>query len=438
MIYLRTILFAILVPAFQFSGFAQQITKNSTLYEGKKRTYYLYVPATVNTAAPAPLLVLLHGSNRDGLSLVEKWKRLAETEDVILLWPNSEDASNWSVPRDGPDALHELIETIKSKYSINPRRIYLFGHSGGAAFALLMSLYESEYFAATAIHAGALDSRGLDLIKLAKRKTPIYIQVGTIDQSFPLADVRGTRDALVARGFPVQLTEILGHDHWYYHLAPKINDAAWKFLRDQELAADPNYEAYNFKSQNRVAAAASEQYNKGVKLQQSGDLAAANAAYTRAIKIDPNAPDAYNNRGVAYLALKNYAAALADFSRCIELGPSGEAYNNRGNIYFSQKQFKEAISDFGESIKLKESAEAYTNRGTAYEEIGEDNLGFADLDQAIRLDEKFARAYAVRGIISLKRSQDSAAQKDFARAFQLDPALHGEFDPIINQLRTKH
>src|SRR6266550_8999440 len=166
MIYLKTIFFAVLIAAAPLILLAQEITKGSIVYEGKKRTYYLYVPATVKSSAPAPLLVLLHGSNRDGLSLVEKWKHLAETEGVILLGPNSEDAAVWSVPRDGPNALNELIESIKSKYSINPRRVYLFGHSGGAAFALLISLYESEYFASTAIHAGALDSRGLALTSL--------------------------------------------------------------------------------------------------------------------------------------------------------------------------------------------------------------------------------------------------------------------------------
>ena len=129
--------------------------------------------------------------------------------------------------------------------------------------------------------------------------------------------------------------------------------------------------------------------------------------------------------------------SIADFSRAIELSPTAEAYNNRGNIHFSQKQFPEAISDFGDSIKLKESAEAYTNRGTAYEESGDDNLALLDLNQAIRLNDKFARAYAVRGIVSLKLKQEQSAQKDFAKAFQLEPGLHAEFDPIIEQLRAK-
>ena len=164
--YLRTILLAILVVMSPLTILAQGITKDSLVIAGKKRTYYLYVPTSAKTAAPAPLLLLLHGTNRDGLSLVEKWKSLADTEGVILLGPNSADAANWSVPRDGPQALHEFVEAIKSKYPINPRRVYLFGHSGGAVFALLMSLYESEYFAAAAIHAGAPESRDCSRITM--------------------------------------------------------------------------------------------------------------------------------------------------------------------------------------------------------------------------------------------------------------------------------
>ncbi len=51
------------------------------------------------------------------------------------------------------------LKSLKTKYPINPRRVYLFGHSAGAIFALHMSLMESQYFAAAAVHAGALRGR---------------------------------------------------------------------------------------------------------------------------------------------------------------------------------------------------------------------------------------------------------------------------------------
>ena len=120
------------------------------------------------------------------------------------------------------------------------------GGHGGAIFALEMSLMESQYFAATAVHAGALARDDADLMDSAKRKIPIFIQVGDSDQSFPLKVVRATRDALNAKGFAAELTEIPGHDHWYYDVAPKINLKAWEFLKSHELEGDPVYRKFQF------------------------------------------------------------------------------------------------------------------------------------------------------------------------------------------------
>ncbi len=224
-----------------------KIEKDTLLFEGKKRPYYIFVPEGVSDKTPVPLLVTLHGSGRNGLSLVEKWKDLSASEGFIIAGPDAENSQGWYVPQDGPEFLHALVEALKSKYSINPRRVYLFGHSGGAAMALYMSLYESEYFAATAVHAGALGPDTYPLIAFAKRKIPLFIIVGTNDRFFPLADVRATRDELRKHGLTVLLAEMPNHDHWYYDLAPKINRNAWEFLKELELSADPSYEQYKFK-----------------------------------------------------------------------------------------------------------------------------------------------------------------------------------------------
>jgi predicted esterase len=109
-----------------------------------------------------------------------------------------------------------------------------------------MALMESQYFAATAIHAGALPQDDVWMIDQAKRKIPIFIQVGDSDQYFPLKAVRATRDTLNAKGFSVELTELAGHDHWYYDLAPKINRSAWEFLKNHQLEADAFYRKFQF------------------------------------------------------------------------------------------------------------------------------------------------------------------------------------------------
>ena len=222
------------------------ITKELITSKGKTRAYYLYVPSTLQPNSPTPLVVMLHGSGRIGTSLVEKWKDLAKKEGFIIVGPDSSNTQGWGSPQDGPDFLRDLVEELKTKYTINPRRVYLFGHSAGASFALEMSLLESEYFAATAIHAGALTNQDIGFIELAKRKIPINIQVGDSDQFVPLKLARSTRDSLTAAGFSVELIEIKGHDHWYYDQAAKFNQTAWSFLKKYELDKDPQYRKYNF------------------------------------------------------------------------------------------------------------------------------------------------------------------------------------------------
>jgi len=222
------------------------ITKELITSKGKTRAYYLYVPSTLKSGTPAPLIVTLHGSNRTGVTLVEKWTSLAKKEGIIVAGPDATDLRGWGSPQDGPDFLRDLVEELKTKYTINPRRVYLFGHSAGATFALQMSLMESQYFAATAVHAGDLRGSDARLIDLAKRKIPLSIQVGDSDQFFPLKSVRETRDALKTAGFNIELTEIPHHDHWYYDSAAKFNQTAWDFLKKFELDSDPYYQKYNW------------------------------------------------------------------------------------------------------------------------------------------------------------------------------------------------
>jgi predicted esterase len=241
-ILLITILLITVPPVFA----KDDITKELLTSGGKTRVYYLYVPSTIKAGTPAPLIVTLHGSNRTGITLVEKWKDLAKKEGIILAGPDATNLQGWGSPQDGPDFLRDLVESLKEKYSINSKRVYLFGHSAGAIFSLEMSLMESQYFAATAIHAGALSNDTMQLIDMAKRKIPISIQVGDSDNYFPLTIVRATRDALSKGGFTVELKEIAGHDHWYYDQAAKFNQTAWDFLKKVELDAEPQYQTYKW------------------------------------------------------------------------------------------------------------------------------------------------------------------------------------------------
>ena len=80
------------------SAFAKDdITKELITSNGKTRAYYLYVPSTVKAPNLAPLIVMLHGSNRTGVTLVEKWKDYAKKEGIILAGPDATNLRGWGL-----------------------------------------------------------------------------------------------------------------------------------------------------------------------------------------------------------------------------------------------------------------------------------------------------------------------------------------------------
>ena len=222
---------------------AEKTAKRTFLSDGQNRTYYLLVPDTVKDK-PAPLIITLHGSGRDGKILVDHWESMAKKEGIVLAGPDATVREGWNMGKDGPLLLKDLVDDVMAKVPIDPRRVYLFGHSAGAIHALKIGVLESEYFAAVAVHAGAFEPEFSAYVHRAPRKIPIAIWVGTNDSFFPLAPVRATRDALTKEGFEAQLTEIPGHTHDYYGRSGEINKAAWAFLRDKQLDFDPQFQQY--------------------------------------------------------------------------------------------------------------------------------------------------------------------------------------------------
>jgi poly(3-hydroxybutyrate) depolymerase len=208
------------------------------------RSYFLYIPTGVEAGRKLPLILCLHGSGRDGEPILSQWKSLAEKEKILLAGPNSADSIHWNFPDDGPLFLRDVVEDVGARYPVDDRRVYLFGHSAGAEFALIMGTVESEYFAAAVIHAGSLRPTSFSTFDRASRKIPYMLIIGTRDRFFSVESVQATRDALKSRGIPVEYLEMAGHTHDYYGSAGDINPKAWEFLKKNQLPADPKYTAY--------------------------------------------------------------------------------------------------------------------------------------------------------------------------------------------------
>lgn len=224
---------------------AERPTRMSIRSGHRLRDYLLFVPGSIAPDTPAPVLLLLHGSYSTPFDVLSEWTDVAQRAGVILAAPKSIAVYGWHIHDDGPALLRDIVDDIATRRPIDRRRLYLFGHSGGAVHALTLGLLESRYFAAVAVHAGTFRERGsFKAIPLARRKIPVWITIGDRDQFFMMKDVTATEVALRDGGIPVVLTIIKGHAHSYIDVAPSVNRAAWAFLEPIELSQPPVFESY--------------------------------------------------------------------------------------------------------------------------------------------------------------------------------------------------
>jgi tetratricopeptide (TPR) repeat protein len=136
---------------------------------------------------------------------------------------------------------------------------------------------------------------------------------------------------------------------------------------------------------------AEEWFEKGYR---SSDLDEKYHCHSEAVRLKPDYPAAYNNRGVAYYGKGDFDAAIKDYSEAIRLKPDyPAAYYCRGNARKDKGDIEGAIKDYSEAIRLKpDDALAYNNRGTAY--AGKNNFDNAirDFEKALQLDPGFTMA----------------------------------------------
>jgi tetratricopeptide (TPR) repeat protein len=124
--------------------------------------------------------------------------------------------------------------------------------------------------------------------------------------------------------------------------------------------------------------------------------------YTKAIQTDPKFREAYAERAAARSGRKEFAEAIPDYGKVIELDRENSgAYNDRGLAYLETGRSLSAVQDLTRSIEMKVHQLARNgsdkidlrfklllsleSRADAYARMGEPQKAIADLTEAIRL-----------------------------------------------------
>jgi tetratricopeptide (TPR) repeat protein len=119
--------------------------------------------------------------------------------------------------------------------------------------------------------------------------------------------------------------------------------------------------------------------------------------FSQTIEMRPNDPQPLIERGMAYLELKDYQAAIGDSSAALALDTNlANAYNLRGTAVRAMGNLQGALADFDRAVNLLPNENNYFERGTTYQMLGEHAKAIADFTEMIGFRPDTAAGYFAR------------------------------------------
>lgn len=149
---------------------------------GRNLTYALSVPVSYQANSDYPLVICLHGAGFTGESYLDRWEsRLGE--QYILACPTLLEGTWWT--RTAEELVLATIGSVRSRYRIDPDRIFLTGMSNGGIGTYLIGAHHASLFAGLAPMASGLDDVLFPFLENLSH-TPLYLIHGARDQVMPV------------------------------------------------------------------------------------------------------------------------------------------------------------------------------------------------------------------------------------------------------------
>lgn len=127
---------------------------------GEQRTYELHLPDAVADGRRAPLLVLFHGHAGNATQIAEltALDEVATAAGIVVAAPQGlGDPPTWGVlaglERDEP-FVNAVLDELTALPCVDPDRVWLSGHSAGAAFSAVFGCRNAERIEGLGLNAG--------------------------------------------------------------------------------------------------------------------------------------------------------------------------------------------------------------------------------------------------------------------------------------------
>ena len=98
---------------------------------------------------------------------------------------------------------------------------------------------------------------------------------------------------------------------------------------------------------------AEELRKRGNELFEKGDFPGAVREYTEGLKRDPNSKAIYSNRSAAYIKLMEFAYAMKDAEKCLQIDRNFvKAWLRKATCHHFMKEYHKALDAFDQGLKL--------------------------------------------------------------------------------------
>jgi predicted esterase len=183
--------------------------------------YRLFISGASQPTKPAPLVIALHGAGGDENDFFDGYsesplKPEAERLGFLVVCPKGR-APNSGYRGAAERDVFDVLGEVRREYQIDPRRIYVMGHSMGAFATWRLAAENPDLFAALGVISDGGDSGQVNKL----RDLPQYVVHGALDQVVPVTRSRTMVEALRKAGAPVVYVELPGAGH-YDSVAPQL------------------------------------------------------------------------------------------------------------------------------------------------------------------------------------------------------------------------
>jgi len=198
-----------------------------------------------------------------------------------------------------------------------------------------------------------------------------------------------------------------------------------RFLSDTRLAACNDARLYKLKGMV---------LRRFKRFKDKKPLKEAINAFTEAIKLEPNDPSLYRERGETWRRMRDRKRALKDLDVAISLNPKDpDSYVVRAQVWLAFRKYKESTQDFAAAIRLNpKKPRPYYARRVLWRQLRNQTNEIKDLAIALRLDPKpIAPMYVYLGDLYYRKKKYSLAFEQYNRAMDMDPTVYlSEVDSV--------